>query len=117
MANAGQVSFVALAGGDKALTSAPINFTASGDNTVIAAGGTGRVNRVYRLFLVVGAATSITFKHGATALSGPIPLPANGAITLDFEAEPWFECADNEAFVINSSAGVQVSGTIYFTQG
>ena len=117
MANAGQVSFAAIAGGDKALSSAVINFAASGDNTVIAAGGTGKVNRVYRLFLVVGGATNITFKRGATALSGPIPLPANGAITLDFEAEPWFECADNEAFLINSSAAVQVSGTIYFTQG
>ncbi len=117
MGNAGQVSFAALAGGDKALAGSLVNFAALGDNTVIAAGGTGRVNRVYRLFLVVGGATNITFKRGATALSGPIPLSANGAITLDFEAEPWFECADNEAFVINSSAAVQVSGRIYFTQG
>ena len=117
MANAGQVSFAALAGGDKVLTSTVINFAAAGDSTVIAAGGTGKVNRVYRIFFVVGGSTTITIKRGSTALTGPMPLVGNQAFVLDFEAEPWFECADNEPFIINSSAAVQVSGTIYSTQG
>ena len=43
------------------LQSAPISFSGSGANTVIALGA-GQVVRVYRLFLVVGGATNLTMQ-------------------------------------------------------
>jgi len=116
MANAiGAVTY--RANNDPELTSAKFdNAAASGDTAAVAA-ASAKVTRVYRLFIVVGGATNITFKDGATALTGAIPLAANQSITLDFDGEPWFTCSNNSAFNINSSNAVQVSGRVYYTQG
>ncbi len=98
------------------LQSAAISFSGSGANVVIAA-ISGKVVRVYRLFLVVGGATNLTMQDtSASAFSGALPMTANGAITLDFESEPWFTTAAGNGFAMNSSSGVQVSGTVYYTQ-
>jgi hypothetical protein len=96
------------------LTPVVINTASSGDLALVAASG-GNKARLYRLILVAGGITNITFKSAATALSGPIPLPANGSITLDFSGDPWFTTATNEAFNLNNSAAVQISGTAYYT--
>lgn len=98
------------------LTSDPITFSGSGANTVIAAAG-GKIVRVYRIFLVVGGVTNLTMQDtAAIAFSGALPMTANGSITLDFESEPWFTTGVGLGFAINSSTGVQVSGTVYYTQ-
>ena len=92
-----------------------LTSAAGGDIPAPAAAGAGQIIRVYKLFLVVTGATSITFKDGSTALSGAMALAANGAITLDLDGQPWFVCSPNSAFNINSSASTQVSGTVYYT--
>jgi len=94
---------------------APINFSASGDNTVVAAVA-GKWIKVVRLYLVVGGATNITFKDGsAISFSGAMPMAANGAIVLDVaDTLLWFNATGN--FVINSSNAVQVSGEVYYIQ-
>lgn len=97
-----------------------VNFSASGDNTLVAAAA-GQLINVVRLFLVVGGATNLTFKDGTggTALSGPIPMTANGSITLDIPTVsiPWFSTSNPvNNLVLNSSAAVQVSGTLWYTQ-
>lgn len=98
------------------LTGAAITFATSGDHTVIAAVAL-QTARVHRLYLTAAAATTITFKRGATALTGAISLPnAGDGIFLDFSAEPWFTTDVNEAFIINSSAAVQVSGRVEYKQ-
>lgn len=95
------------------LSIAPINFSASGDNTVISAGTGAQTIKVYRLYLVVTLATNILFKDGVVT-DGAVPLSANGAITLDFDGEPWFAGAAATAFKINSSVATQVSGRVYY---
>lgn len=99
--------------GAAALTSSVLSFSASGDNIAITR-AVGTI-KVYRLILVVGAASNLTFKNGAgTSLSGAIPLVANEAIVLTFDGEPWYTTTGTNNFIINSSSAVQVSGTIYY---
>ena len=97
------------------LTSAVINFSGSGTNQIIA-GVVGKIIRVYRLFLVSGGLTNLTFEDNTTPLSGAIPLLMGGGITLDYSGEPWYVCAQADAFNINSSSAVAVGGTIYYVQ-
>jgi hypothetical protein len=100
-----------------ACKSAVINFSASGDNTVISAVSGAPIN-VYGLFFTVAGATNITFKDGTTALSGAVVFTSNGsAMTLQINDEPYFQCQPGDTFVMNNSNAVQVSGTIYYTQG
>ncbi|MDO8683964.1 MAG: hypothetical protein Q7N50_10840 [Armatimonadota bacterium] len=99
--------------GAAALSVSAINFASSGSNTVITAGAGGVTIKVYRLYLVVAAATNLTFVDGVVT-DGAIPLAANEAIVLTFDGEPWFTGAAATAFIISSSAAVQVSGRIYY---
>jgi hypothetical protein len=103
--------------GASALSRAVINSAAGGDILPVAAVA-GQIIRVYKIWLVNTAATSITFKDGAggTAVSGPAALAANGSLVFDFDGEPWYVTSLGNAFAINSSAATQVSGTMYFTQ-
>jgi hypothetical protein len=97
-------------------TPVAVNFSSSGDQTVVSAVG-GQTIRVMRMLLVVAGATNITFKDSTpTSFSGAIPMLANGSITLDDSGEPWFVTASGKGFVINSSVGVSVQGTIWYTQ-
>lgn len=100
-----------------------IDFSASGDNAVVAATPNWRV-RVFQIFFVVSADTVITFKDGASIdLTGPISMKANGSVVLDFvrgsrEADqPWFTTSEGNAFIINQSGTAQVSGRVYYTHG
>src|SRR5260370_922492 len=72
------------------LTRTAITFAASGDNTIVSAVA-NQIIQVYRIFFVVTATTNVTIKDGAgTALTGAMPLAANGALTLDTSGDPWF---------------------------
>jgi hypothetical protein len=97
-------------------TLAPISFSGSGANTVVA-GVAGQTVRVWRLLIVMGGTTNITFADTTpTSFTGAMPMLANGSITLDFDSEPYFVTATGKGFVINSSNGVQVSGGVWYTQ-
>lgn len=94
--------------------SAPVTFAASGDNTLVAAVA-GKVIKLVRIFVVAAAATNLTFKDGAVALSGALPMTANGSVTLDLSDSPWFSTSSvSNNLILNSSAAVQVSGTVYY---
>ena len=84
------------------LTTALINFTGSGANTVIA-GVAGQLIRVYRLYFVVTSATVITFLDGTTAFSGPLNFLDNGTMVLNFDTKPWFTTSSGNDFVLNST--------------
>ena len=90
----------------------------SSSATAIAAvtGGSGSIIRVYKLFLVTGGTTTVTFEDGSTGLSGGLPMVANGSITLDMDGQPWFTCSKGNNFTIGNSGNLQVSGTVYYTQ-
>lgn len=94
--------------------SAVISFSGSGDNTVVA-GVAGKTIRILKLVFNVAATTNITLKHGATAWTGAMPFVANMGFVEDAETDP-FITASGEAFVINSSVAVQVSGYVKYTQ-
>ena len=94
----------------------PINFSASGDNTVISAVAGAPIN-VYGLDYTVTGATLMTFKSGAAALSGAYNLTTNGSSqTKHLQEEPYYYCPPGAAFVMNSTNAVSVQGTIYYTQ-
>lgn len=97
------------------LLETPIDFVATGDNIVVPALAGASV-RVYHLFLVVSADTTITIKHASTAFTGAMSMLAHGSICLDFVGQPWFTAEDNEAFVISQSGTAQVSGQVGYTQ-
>jgi hypothetical protein len=97
------------------LTAAPINFNASGPQALVAA-VTGKIIRVYRLWLTVSAQTNLEFQDGSTPLSGSAPCGSNGGITLDYTGEPWYVGSAGNALNLNSSNAVQCGGTIYYVQ-
>ncbi len=97
-------------------TEAVISFNAAGDNTIIAAPGAGLRIRVYGLeFGPIAGASDLTKKSAATALTGAQNFPANGGEILDRGNFPWYTCGLNEAFIINSSAAVNVGGRVWYT--
>ena len=95
------------------LLRAPINFSSSGNTTVIPADSINRII-IHLIWLVVGAATNLTFVDNLPSPAA-IPMAANGGITFDATGEPWFITDPNTDFIINSSTGVQVSGECYCT--
>jgi hypothetical protein len=100
-----------------AMSSALINFAGAG-TTIIVPGVAAQRVFVFKLFLVVGGATNLTFyDDSATPMSGAVPMLANGSIVLDFDSEPWFSSSVGNGFGINSSSAVQVSGTLLYMQG
>ena len=97
-------------------TAVVINAAGAGDNTIISAVA-GKSIYVYRAILTTGGATNITIKDGAsTALSGAMPFNQGGIIILDMSGDAWFTTTAGNAFIINSSNAVQLSGTIYYFQ-
>lgn len=99
-----------------ALQTAAFSNATGGDLTIIAAVSGQRI-RVYKIYLVVTAATTLTFKDGSSnSLSGGMDLAANGSITLDFDGQPWHLTSPGNAYIINSSAATKVAGQVYFTQ-
>ncbi len=102
---------------DSKIKRAVINFSASGDNVLVAAVPNTLIS-VVGLLLVVGGATNLTFKDGGNAISGPLPMLANGAIALDVNSGlTWFLTSSTvNNLVLNNSSAVQVSGVVYYTQ-
>lgn len=94
---------------------APINFSASGDNIVIA-GVLGKRIKVLQFFLVLAAATNLTYKSGASPISGPLDFGSNAAQVQDFIQLP-LTCNLGDPFILNSSNAVVVGGTIWYVQG
>lgn len=93
-----------------------INCASNGDNTLIPAHEDKRIY-VWKLWLVANGAVSLIFKDGSSAINSfAIPLTAQGsALTFAFDGEPYWSAAKGDAFVLNLSSGVQVTGRIYFT--
>ncbi len=94
------------------LTAGIINLapSAAGDNTIVPA-VVGQVTSLYRMLITVDNVTNITFKRGATVLSGPMAMFAGGSLMLPPNgAQPWLVTGVNEALILNSSAAVNIGG-------
>ena len=90
----------------------PINFSSSGPSVVIP-GKVGQIIRVLQFFYTVGAATNLQLFSGATALSGALTFTSAGAQVQDYDQLP-ITCNEDDPFIMNSSAAVQVSGMIWW---
>ena len=78
---------------------------------------TGQVVKVYRFYLVSSGTATVTPQDGTTAISGGVPLVANGSFVLAADGIPWFVTSPGNAFQLaNSGSGVTISGAVYYTQ-
>jgi len=93
-----------------------VDFSASGDNSLIAADSAG-YNYIFNFSIVVAGATSITIKCGTREV-GKWALQANGTLSISasdyLSGQPYFICRPGEAFIINNSAAVNVTGTLKY---
>jgi hypothetical protein len=97
---------------DNSLT---INVAASGDTTLIAAGGAGRVTRVHGMRLSVAGAVIVSIKRGSTVLEVFNFAGAGVMPPLELREQPHYLTASNEALVINLSGAVQVNGMLEYS--
>jgi hypothetical protein len=101
----------------KSFLTLPINISSSGNNTVIPA-LTGAGFKIWKMWLVANGAVTVTYQDGAsTAISGPVALVSGGSQSFSYEGTAHFNTSIGNAFVINLSGAVQVSGTVYYTRG
>jgi hypothetical protein len=98
------------------LTQVKINNSAmSGDLTLVAATAASKT-RVYRMKISVAGATVISIKDGAGTTLEKFNFAGNGGgVVLDSSSRPWYTSTANTAFIINSSAAVQVDGLLEYT--
>lgn len=100
------------------LRSAVLNFNASGDTQVIIA--STYAIKVKGVSFTVSGATNITFKNGTAPVSGAYVFTANGSSMTHpiLESDTFYWNADpTQAFVMNLTNAVQVSGTIWYVNG
>lgn len=108
-------SFRTTPAASSSLTEVSIDF-ATATTTAVVSATASQTTRLYKLQLMVGGATTLTWKDGSTALHGGYPMQAGATITLDFDGEPWFTTSANSALNLTSSAAVQVSGRAYYVK-
>jgi hypothetical protein len=101
----------------KSFLTLPINIASSGNNTVIPVlNGAGF--KIWKMWLVANGAVTITYQDGSsTSLSGPVALVSGGSQSFTYDGTAHFTTSIGNAFVINLSGSVQVSGTVYYTRG
>jgi hypothetical protein len=100
----------------------PINAGGAANVVLIAAQGAGIKIQVWALKLAVSTVTTVTFKSGANALTGPMPISALvlDAPTPDLSgALPHFETNANESFNINvgDASGVLSGDVVWSAMG
>lgn len=100
------------------VTSAVVNASTSGDNTIVAASA-GNPIKVWKIMFTNAAAVNVTYKNGAsTNLSGAMIYGTAGATVLDGpEGFPLFACTVGNAFIINLSGAVGIAGTVWYSLG
>lgn len=77
------------------------------------------VTRISRLFLTFGSAARPTFVNisalaSSISLTGPLFVGDRGSIVLDKSDSPWFVTTGTKNFSINVSAGVGITGAVYW---
>jgi hypothetical protein len=91
------------------------NSGAAGDTTVITPGA-GQKVRVHGYAIQAAGNTNVTFKSGTNALTGPLSASGSSSgIVSGYNPDGWFVGAPGEAFIVNSSGAVQVSGHVEYS--
>lgn len=93
-----------------------IDISASGDTTLMAANAAG-YNLVFNISVVVAGATTITLKCGSREVA-KYTLQADATMSIscsDYQSgQPYFIARPGEAFTLNSSAAVAITGTMKY---
>lgn len=94
---------------------APISGSTNGDNTVVAA-VSGLKIRVLSYTLIAASAVNVRFESGAggTALTGVMPVGANGGVSATFCPAGHFETAAGSLLNMELGGAVQVSGHLTY---
>lgn len=92
---------------------AAISFSTIASQPIVAA-EVGKVVLVKTLVLVAAGSTTITPKSATTALGGAMSLVVGVPLILPYADHPWLRTATAEAFNLDNSASVQVSGFIEY---
>ncbi len=98
------------------LAKADINIATSGDQTIISAPTNGFI-AIDHINFLTGGAVDVQLKDGSTDYGGTYELTANQSVTLDNAMQNHkgiITLTPGEAFIINLSANVQVSGFIRY---
>lgn len=90
---------------------AKIDFSASGDNTILAAAA-GFSYSIRQMFFIPAGDTTIQIKSGANILVGGMQIVGNTLFELNLSELAWVTTNTGEALIFNSSAAVQVGGRI-----
>lgn len=98
-------------------TFAVIDAATSGDNTIVAAAGSGNIILVHQVFMVAAGTVTARFESGAggTALTGQMNLASNGGFVLPFSPVGWFKTAANTLLNLELSGATSVDGVIAYT--
>lgn len=93
-----------------------INLSASGDNVLVPADAEAHIY-VFNISVVVANPTTIILRCGSRAVAR-YNLQANGTFSIsvpDYQSgQPYFQCRPGEAFVLNSSSAVGITGTLKY---
>lgn len=95
------------------LESVAVSFSATGDNTIIAAPGDGKYLAIDFLQFIPSATVTLTLKSGSTSLTGAMPFAAGQANTMENamrNEHGVVTCGNNEAFIIGSTGSSTISG-------
>jgi hypothetical protein len=97
---------------------ANVRFSASGDNTLVAA-PTGTNMFIHALILNPAAAVTVKIKLGARQVGGDIDLIANQSFNVSdlsgMDGLGFYECKSGEAFIVNLSSAVSVTGYVKYS--
>ncbi len=99
-----------------AVLNAVINASTSGNNTLVAAVANRRII-VHQVFIVVADVVSARFESGAdgTALTGQMPLAANGGFVLPWSEAGWFETASGVLLNLELSGAIGAHGCLKYS--
>jgi len=98
------------------LLKADINFSTSGDHTVIAAPANGHIC-IDHINFIPTSAVIVQLKDGNTNYGGAYPLDTKQAFTLENAIQNnqgLIKLTDKTAFVINTGGAVQLGGFILY---
>jgi hypothetical protein len=95
---------------------AAIAASTSGDNTLVAAAGSGIKIRVLAYVLVAAGDVTARFEDGAsgTALSGQMDLTTNSGVSAPYNPAGYFETTANTLLNLELDAAVSVAGHITY---
>jgi hypothetical protein len=94
-----------------------LNISSSGDNTVIAAPSSGPIN-VWKMCVTAAGAVNFIFKNGSTAQSGAYVMAGAGSsLTFLYDGSPWSWADPGNAWIINLSGSVGLTGQVFYTAG